>query len=511
MRYRKTVFLVFIILLVMLGGCTAHQSGDSLDVQNTIEKPKNNRPLLEGVWRIEQIQNISETSTLPAFDKGDALYVSNQLIGIRDFYTIRPTVSAKYVEAARYLESRFQKVPSLMYSTDKHINVVMVREGDSFSMDILSLSATRCCFVYDSRIYYAVRESDAVDSATIAEYNERARTTLQGKASEGIENEAAFLIGIREQVQDDYGAWYYTYRTYFVRERADSALLHTYSIENLLVPRADSLFSMVEYETKKTDEFYGVVEGEYREYPVSQGADDSNNILSDKNKRGILYVTDGAISFEKIENIYSDQIGRKYEIYPLDSLGGNPYTVDQIAGEDGKEAFTEMVLNQLHYLDPGTNYDTGNIDIDEANIGIDYTNIGIDRQNTSWSFFTRLEVTREDEVYSSKFPVDIISKVELIRGESLSIPWTQVSYKSSQAVSAFSAARANRVFIKNDDELQYYAIKQGRITDSPILSIQLSENSKVVLFESAYGDNARLWEEEILRHPLKQVQVLYGQ
>lgn len=511
MRYKKTAFLALIILLFILGGCGAQQSGDSIDVQSTIEKPKNNRPLLEGVWRIEQIQNISDVSTLPSFEKGDALYISNQLVGIRNFYTIRPTVSAKYVEVVRYLESRFQKVPSLLYSTDKNINVVMVREGDSFSMDILSLSATRCCFVYDSRIYYAIRESDAVDRATIAEYNELARTTLQGKTPEGLENEAAFLIGIREQVQDDYGSWYYTYRTYFVRERSEDSILHTYSIENLLVPRADSLFSMVEYEVKKTDEFYGAVEGEYREYPASQDAETAHNVLLDKNKRGILYVTDGTISFEKIENIYSDQIGRRYEIYPLDSLGGNPYTVDQIAGEDGKEAFTEMVLNQLHYLDPATNYDAGNADVEEAYIGIDYTNIGIDRQNTSWSFFTRLEVDRGDEVYSSKFPVDIISKIELIRGESLSIPWTQVSYKSTQAVSAFSASRANRVFIKNEDELQYYAIKQGRIADSPILSIQLSENSKVVLFESAYGDPARLWEEEILRHPLKQVQVLYGQ
>lgn len=497
--------LAIVLCMAMLTGCAKTYDESGWDIGDRISEPRNLITPLEGTWEITRIVPLSEDKkTTPPYREGDLLYISEKLVGIKDYFTIRPMFSAKYVDTNEYLNTRYQKTPALEGFKSDNLTVVMVKEGDAFSAEFMKLSDQRICFINESNLFYLKRIDDKVSEEAVERYEKLAKAKSQKPYKDKERRDMAIYVGVYERKTDKNGIAYPTYYTYLIREDLQSPAPRVYLIENLLIPRKEGNFTTLGYEVVSKNEVNGVTEGKYTVGTIG-GGEQEPRVMSDRQKRSVTYVHDGIVSFDK--NIHPTLKGvRTYEILSLDQIGtpnAAPFTVEQIAGKAGKDSFHEQVMAQYRYLDP-------NGEADPKSLTIDDTNIGVERRNADWGFFTGLEVKVGNDLLQSRLPVDLVPVIPVYRSDKLQISWTRVYNQNNQATAAFTTPEQERLLIKDDDEIQYYRLRGENIETEPILSIQLSNSSKIVMMEVAYDKSAKYWEDTFLKMPLMQPLMLYN-
>lgn len=494
-------------LLLLLTGCTNLFQPVGWNLNNSLQKPTNLYTPLQGTWKVTAVQPIGDEQTsLPAFAVGDDLSIDKDLVGIKDLYTINPTYSAKYVNTASYLASRYISVPTLEGYTQDNIEVVMVRDEDAFWMDIMRLSDDAICFSYNSRMYYLTQADATVATDVVRQYREmyQAQTSTDEAGQE--KRNLSILIGVKEKHTDYYGTEYDQYSTYLIREDTEADRPRVYLMDNLFVPRGDLGYYFLTYDILEKNPVSGVVRAQFAAYPTTANASETQNVLTDAQQRSISYVHDGVIAFDKVNYLSAlEDKTKKSEIVQMDNIAADtPLTVQQIGGTDGLAELTNELTSNLTFLNIS--------DVPTAlNQVLDPTNVGVERSRTQWSFFSSLEIESGAKVHFQKFPLELIQQTPLVVTDALQVPWTRVTAKNSQANTAFTTPNKNHILISDDDEIQYYDLNGDNISYSTRLSIQMeSDSAEIVMVEYGYDESASLWETEFLKHETKQPQVVYG-
>nr|WP_072514343.1 hypothetical protein [Ndongobacter massiliensis] len=499
--------LLFLALLLLLVGCRKNENSGELNAGG-IQKPTNETTLLEGTWKVMDVVSFGEESNVEkpsAFAVSDSLYFCNGFVGINGVFTVNPSISAKFVNTRDYLNARFsgQEVALKDYDEDK-IRVIMVRDGESFSMDFLSLKKDRCAFSYESKMYYLERETTEIAN----EVRENFLRLVDSKKREEVQPEEnrnrALLVGIKTKSYDADTIPVYSYATYLIREDALSRRPRVYAAEQILVPHGNQSFTLLRYQIQDRNPVYGVLESTFQATLTTADPNSQENTLIDTFNRSVTYVHDGFVAFDKnIVSLSTGIVQRKEDIFALDALAkGMPYTVEQLTGKEGQETYREQVENRLQQLHPDT-------PTTSLLAELDYTDIGIQRKTTDWSFHCTPQITVDGELRSAPLFLDLLQSVPVMDSDPLAVPWSQVTNKSYRASAAFSTPNKERVLILTDNELQYYRILEGRIDRSPLLSIQLPAGSSVVMMETAYDAHADVWEDAIKDQTAILPQVIY--
>ncbi|MCI6157318.1 MAG: hypothetical protein MR660_04375, partial [Peptoniphilaceae bacterium] len=90
------------------------------------------------------------------------------------------------------------------------------------------------------------------------------------------------------------------------------------------------------------------------------------------------------------------------------------------------------------------------------------------------------------------------------------ISWTRVRNKVPYASTASESPKKDRLFIKTEDEIQYYKEIGGGVSSRSLLNIQLGSESQIVMIEYYQGASASQMKEKFLKEDLSQPQILYS-
>ena len=504
---KYSVRLLALAILLLFSGCKKNVDSKEFS-RGGIQKPKNETSLLEGTWKVTDIVSYGEETNAakpPTFSIDDSLYFCNDFVGINGVFTVNPSISAKFVNTRDYLNARFsgQDVTLNTYDEDK-VRVIMVRDGESFSMDFLSLEHDLCTFSYESKMYYLQRETTEIAKDVRENFLRLADSKKREEEQPEENRNRALLVGIKTKSYDADTIPVYSYATYLIREDALSRRPRVYAAEQILVPHGNQSFTLLRYQIQDRNPVYGVLESTFQALLTTADPNSKANTLIDTFNRSVTYVHDGFVAFDKnIVSLSTGVVQRKEEIFSLDALEkGNPYTVEQLTGKEGQETYREQVENRLQQLHPDI---PANSLLEE----LDYTDIGIQRKTSDWSFHCTPQITVDGELRSAPLFLDLLQSVPVMESDPLAVPWSQVTNKSYRASAAFSTPNKERVLILTDNELQYYRILEGRIDRSPLLSIQLPSGSSIIMMETAYDTHADVWEDAIKEQTAILPQVIY--
>lgn len=504
--------IIFVIaFLLMLTSCQPISRTEP-NVNDTVQLPRNQTLEVQGTWALTEIEELGENlTTLSQFEVGDELYITRNLVAINAYFSNSPTFSSKYVSLQSYLDYRYTTPPSLNGFDEEYIEIMMVRDRDALSLDLLSLEEDVLCFTFESRAFYFERVDEQVSSEVIEEYQQLAQNNRINPAVIIDDLNMSVLIGIRTRRLDENGFPYYKYTSYLISDIWSNSRPLTYSTQEIISGDEEGTLTRIDYNIIERDPEIGVTSGEFVVSTVSGNQAGSQVILQDFYHRMINYVYNNVISFTKTSlpqvalngNSRANPRVNEFEIYTYDRLQQEqPLTVEQIGGPEEAISFREQVLNQLNIVDPeGT--------INASDVQIDYTNIGIRRNNSGWGFVSSKDWVVGDNVYPTVFGIDLVPLLPMVQINTLQIPWSRVMNKTFNAESAFTTEGQERIIIKTDDEIQYYQLIRDQISASPELSIQIPSDSEIIMVNEFYDATADLVTREFMKLPLLQPQVIY--
>jgi len=504
---KKGIRLLVIGLLCLplfLGCGVTDKKGQ--EVTKTVEAPINKKLSMRGTWQVTEIVEPSKEMRLKsAFSEGESLVISPEILAIGQLYTLSPSYSAKHVDLASYLASRYPVNTTVKNFSEKEIDVLMVRDNDAVNLDIMRLDETHICFSYESRMYYLERRTQDVDQAVLAHYKKLAEKSPKNIFEQKDQFDLMTIVGIKQKHFDENEQPYYTYSTYMIQDNQEYTHPRIFMMDQLFVANKEGRASLLSYEIQRYTEEHGVEEAEFTYKPFSAMSGERQDRLSDAVGRSITYINSGFVAFDKLIKI-SPEIKDfyKYELHNLNSLSSDmPFQVSDLSKTAEEASFREKILEQLAYYDP-----TG--EIDPAKVKVEYDNLGIVRTSNDWRYVTSQLWTTSTTSYPSRIFVDLVTKVPVIDSGTLGIPWTRVTNKQPLAKTAFTSTNTERLLIQTEDELQYYKLFGDTINQSPEFSIQLPKHSEVIMIDFFYDTSAAHLGSIFLSGTLKQPQVLFS-
>lgn len=498
--------LLFIFTVLFIQGCGSDLSGKN-DTFQPIDPPKNEKSFIHGTWEISDIEDVGEQlASLPSFQKGDKLYVSSEMVAIENNYTTKPMLSGKYVLLKDYLDFKYGDSFKIKGYDDENITVFMIQDKDLFSLDLLKLSESKICFFHESRLYYLEKIDSKVAREVINEYMIKATNQEISRQQNSNDVNMSVLIGVRTDLKDNINIPLSTYSTYLITDMKDYYRPRVFSASNIYVAGDDNNLLKIVYEVnyekddnKKIDASFSYYEskndeGKWSKTPV---------VLQDTENRKITFVDGNTISFSKnllVKNGIAST--SSYEIYVLNNIDASPLKVSEISGEDGLTEFKNQILNDLKRLDTQETVKPQSVIFDE-------NNIGITRKNLKWVFETTKDWNIGDNTFNREIDIDLIPNFTILQKELSDITWTQILNVVPNANSAFISSDSRRILVETDDEIQYFKIDNGRIDNSPMLSIQIPKDSTIVSTFFFYDTKAELINNNFYAEPLIQSQVIY--
>lgn len=494
-----------LVSLLALSGCRVI-GGKDQDVIKTIEAPINKRLPLRGTWRVTEIAETSKDArSKTAFSKGSELYLTSDLLGIGSFFTVNPTYSAKHVDLADYLVSRYPAGITISRYTDKEIDVLMVRDNDAVNLDIMRLDETHICFVHESRVYYLERISQDVAKDVIESYTDMAAKAPNNAFAQKDKVDLTTFVAIKQKRIDENEHPYYSYSTYMIQDNQEYTHPRIFMMDQIFLPNQEGQAFQLSYEIKRHSDDHGVEEAKFTYKPFSSIDLIGQDMLTDTANRSITYINSSFVSFDKPVYVSPEVTDfYKYELHNLNSLGSNaPFKISDLSKSTEENSFKEKILEQLTYIDPSG-------EIDPSKIQIDYENLGVVRTSSDWRYVTSQLWTTSTKTYPSRIFIDLVTKVPVIDFAALGIPWTRVTNKQPLAKTAFTSTNKERLLIQTEDELQYYKLFGDTVKQSPEFSIQLPKHSEVIMIDCFYDTNAAHLASLFLSGTLRQPQVLFS-
>lgn len=500
---RKCILSLFVVLF-LLTGCRGDRLISGEAMIDSIEIPDNALLPIEGSWIVrERRENANNRQTLPSFGVDDALYVSRDVVGIRDFFTVKPSLSSKYVNLKNYLETRYQDLKELPGYEEENVLVLMVRDNDNFTLDIMKLEENRIAIFYESCLYILEKTSDVVAQETVADFRAKA-SSLAIKQRKDPENlNLSTLIGIKRENVTENGDIYYSYYTYLISDDYRFDTPRVFEVSDLLFFNDEMTPFRMRYQVEEMVENLGPVRGTFTYESLVNPTPNSQSVLEDTYQRSITFLHNNIVAFDLAYPAQNPlQIRNEFEIFGVDSMERGPYSVDTLAGEESRVVVKDRIFEQLDLLDP-----EGSVDRSEEEVN--YSNIGIIRQNASWGYTTGKTWTIGGTTYPVRIPIDLATPVPIIPNDTLKVPWSRVTTKLPLARTAFSSTNGERLLVFTDDEIQYFKTYGKRIGGDAQLSIQLPANCSVVMVEHYYDAAAEKVNTVLTDQSMLLPQVIY--
>ena len=497
-KYKSLI--IFLFCLILFTACSRANDDKKLDIDSTIHEPENKALPMEGVWTIVKIDSDDDNlKNLPTFSINDKLYISRKLVAINDFISTDPSFSSKLVNIKEYFQSKLVKPPEIK-DIGENVKVLMVRDGDNFSMDFTMLDKDNALFLYESRTYYLKRTDKKVPEDLAKKYIEFANIQEKKEVKEKGKSLISF-IGVYESVKNSQGFDDELYSTYMIYDDGNMDKPLVNKIEGLYIPSFETKSSIMTYRTYGLDPDTGLKRGIFSLYSADDPDGSPIASLKDRKSRQITYCGKGLISFAyKVPGQPMSAPG-KYEIRSLDKLGKEALGVDKIAGQGEVDAFKEQIMIQKSFIDPEVKANENGEE--------DLSNIGVVRQKNRWSFMTAAFWTRGTNNYSTKINLNLNTDIQIFDSPTKQFDWSRLVNRFPMADTASLSPDGSRMIVKTEDEIHYMPFLGDGPANKAILSIQVHSNSKIISLDYFTDKLADQAKENFLKLNLSQPQVIF--
>lgn len=496
-KVKKILILIF--SLIFLVSCSKDNKDKKLDIDSTIREPKNNSVPMEGVWKVVKIyEGDKNLNNLPSFSLNDNLYVSKKLVAIGDSVSISPSFSSKMVKERDYFESKFMKLPSDK-DGDKNVKVLMVRDGDKFSMDLTISDEKHAFIIYESRIYYLEKSEDKVPEEIVEKYREYASIKERKEVNYSGKPLIAF-IGVHEEKQTNTLAVEHSYSTYMIYDDGSHNKPIVNKIKGIYIPSLENKSAILNYEHRGVGKTDDMSSGVFSLSSAEEGDKTPVKYLNVSKGNQITYVGNGMVSFKYLEDKHATFTPIKYEIRSLDKFSKEPLRIEDIADESEVEAFKEQIRKIV------TDYEWNNKGQDK----IDTSNIGVERRRNVWSFVTSFFGKRSNKDYMTNFNVNINTTIPIFDSKVEDIDEKRFKNRFPDIDTVSLSPDERRALVKTKDEIHYLSYLGDELPDDPILSIQISSKSDIVSLTYFSDKMAEQEKQAFLKLNLSQPQVIYN-
>ncbi len=497
-KYRS--FIIFLFCLILFSACSKANDEKKLDIDSTIHEPENMALPMEGIWEIVKIDADDDNlKNLPTFSLNDKLYISRKLVAINDYISTKPAFSSKLVNIKDYFQSKLVSLPKEK-DEGENVKVLMIRDGDNFSMDFTMLDRDNALFLYESRTYHLKRTDKKVPEDLVKKYIEFANIR-ENREVKARDKTLISFIGVYESVKNSQGFDDELYSTYMIYDdgKMDKPIVN--KIEGLYIPSFEAKSSIMTYRTYGLDPDSGLKRGIFSLYSADKLDSPPIASLKDGKSRQITYCGKGLISFSY--RIPGQPIAApgKYELRSLDKLDKEALSVDKIAGKGEVDAFKEQIMIQKSFLDPDVKAnDNGEEDL---------SNIGVVRQKNRWSFITSAFWTGGTNNYSTRINLNLNTDIQIFDSPTKQFDWSRLINRFPMADTASLTPDGMRMIVKTEDEIHYMPFLGDGPADKAILSIQVNSNSKIISLDCFTDKLADQAKENFLKLNLSQPQVIF--
>ena len=125
-----------------------------------------------------------------------------------------------------------------------------------------------------------------------------------------------------------------------------------------------------------------------------------------------------------------------------------------------------------------------------------FSNVFIERNHGRWGLYTT-NIKKAEEADKNNIEIPLKVSKNVARYDTLFTSWQGIKNQVPSAVDAVSSPNKNMAIIKTKSSLYVYKIENGKMNESPDLTISLNEDEDIVMAEWAMGEYVGYWTEQV--------------
>lgn len=493
---KKTYILLCFLLLFVLTSCDVGEFQSS----QVIEAPHNNEPPLRGKWTVTKFidgpYKRGDSETFEDISDIEALFGKEAVIVGKD-YSLNPSYKKRKVDINDYLFYNYKIDIDYLGIASEEIHILTVTGDDGYFNEFIKYDNEKMISFHDEKFFFFERQVDTVSEEEIKRYIEIEKSVdISSKVESVYTLNSGLLLGIKTRYNDektDLENW--KYNTIWIRTN-NREISNIYKIEGILLPRKRGFWYVDSKRQKVNENIRDVIfanqKGKFKEENMDTSLSPIEDFFS-KNTSGeylsllthILYVGNDYVSVEEINPATNR---KKLRVYPIDYL------------EEGNPTMISNLINVEDF------YESARVNLKLEDNNLDEKNFGIDRKNAHWMLKGRLNYTDNQKELYKDFNIKSIPPKEIVQYDELIVSWSLIKSRFPQAVNAFTSPNEDIILIVTREDIEIYPLRDGDILPDKLGNIELDANQKIVMAEWGIGKYSNLWEQEILKNYVTELE-----
>ncbi len=440
-------------LIFMLTGC---------DKFNIEVKSPNSNSIINGQWKVQSYVGIPEEEGLSCDLQGSTVSFSNEEVFMFDKAYKNITYKAKVVNGEEYIYNYIGFVPDYLKDS-KGIVVVTISSNNTYLKEVMVVDGGILIIQDDVLLYL-----EKMDDKPMKNMNtEEGTIGKEEKISSGV------LIGLKDETDEGF-----TYKTLWIAY--DGKKISSHELPFILLPRKNGFYEVLASRTNNENSYKDVIKFEFSggntpEIQMDVKAYEESNINVSKE---ITFIGNDYISIKTKEEGSSHKSGEVVGTYLIDTMnrpGKGALTLGDISEQKNMAKFNK-VAQGLYIEDINT-----------------FNNVFIERNHGRWGLYT----TNIKKAEENNIEIPLKVSKNIARYDTLFTSWQGIKNQVPSAVDAVSSPNKNMAIIKTKSSLYVYKIENGKMNESPDLTISSNEDEDIVMAEWAMGEYVGYWTEQV--------------
>ncbi|MDQ0148870.1 hypothetical protein ACFO6R_00025 [Eubacterium multiforme] len=479
MRNKIAVFILIIIALFSLTGCSAIDTNEMIELKS----PQNNNLLIKGKWQITNVKILDKN----IYTRGKVEDLKNKIISIgsKDIDISNKIYNGvdyklKIVGDDYYISYESNFTVKDLNIEDKNINVITASNKSNSILEFFYINNSSS-YVYYQGMFLNVKKVGDVSEDSFKDINDNLKEDIKNVGKE--ENKGLYLVLKQPRKANDDGTFTdETYRTLWISYK-NNKIQPIEESKGIIFPRMNGIWTL---DKKVLDN-----KGKHQEYLVANTIDRKNKqgkveIKSNKDiYRNINFIGNNYISTEVYEGDNFKNKFPQYEILPVD----NTFVDKGLVIQD----IYSKEINQMYRRD----YDSAYSQLNSREKSllkkyIDYSNFTVKRDNGKWTLEAKVSPLN-DNAKSYDYKLSIKPNGKLVKYDALVIPWRVLKNEVPFMKDAYISPDGRMAIIIIEDELLVYNISGGRLSKEPIERYSLKNGEQVIMAEWCERDYVDYW------------------
>lgn len=469
MKNRVILFIIAIFTLFSLSGCGA------MDINQMIEikPPKNNDLAIRGKWQITNYKVLDKNIYSDNVEslKGKIIDIGNKNINIYDKTYDSVDYKLKVVKDDYYISYQAGFTIKNLGIQNDHVDMITANDKNNIIFDFFHIDDDKS-YIYYQGVFLTVKKVGDILKESFK--NKSNRLINSPTHIEKVKNDLGLYLAFkqpREQKEDGT----YTdekYKTLWISYKNDK-IQKIEEADGIIFPRMSGIWTLEKRVLNNNNK--------HQEYFVANTLDgkgkEGSVILNDDKDiyRSINFISNDYISTEKYEGNNFKNKFSQYEVLPVDNLS----TEKPLAIQDIYPKNTDLIYKQ----DFGSVYEK--LTDKQKNLSkkyIEYSNFTMKREEGKWVLQGKISPFNPDND-SYDYKLSIIPNENLVKYDTLVIPWRVLKNKVPFIEDAYISPGGNLAVIIINGEVLIYEIKNNTLSEKPIERYDIEKGEKVIMAE----------------------------